>query len=301
MPKGDIKMKLIHNIINVIQSFVKISSKNMKWKYKLIYIALFCLLIYVGKWILYLFLSILVNMYYEIASLNLTNDSWLTFFGSVLGGLITMLGVIMTVKYERKRDERNKIEQAQPIIIIHNSKTDDEKKPGKEYACLSYFSNSQTKNTKKDDWITLQTPDVLIENIGHNVALEISLGCKILSFDTNMTKRLEKLYPGNIDRIGIFINFDKNELLKDMNYQKNKSDIERLTDSVTITMYNDKIVDYDLAASYDCTLALTYIDLYKNKYEQEYDSKLYVIRVKDGFSAFFVSYSVSQSIPSIQL
>ncbi len=250
-------------------------------------------------WALYLLIFALVELYYQIAKLNIKSDSWINFSGSLLGGLITMLGVIMTVRYERKRDEKSRLQQAQPILILQDTKDCEANKPGSEYNSSCFFS---TETISPKNGIQLRVPDIIIENIGHNVALDVSIDVNKFPFYTLVVKRLKKIYPGTIEKVAIFLLLDKDEILKKMYVVDDKvSDVTKLLEDIYVRLFlgDEKYDLVDRRAFFKGSIILTYKDLYKNEYKQEFDSLFRILKVKDEFYGFFESVTVSKSLPDI--
>ncbi|MBR1376793.1 MAG: hypothetical protein IJ565_03165 [Bacilli bacterium] len=48
---------------------------------------------------------------------NISKDAWLTFIGSIIGGLITMIGVILTIQYEKRVNKINQLKDVRPFIV----------------------------------------------------------------------------------------------------------------------------------------------------------------------------------------
>ena len=192
-----------------------------------------------------------------------------------------MLGVIFTIRYERKHDEKNKAAQVQPIIIMSNPQDID----------IIRHNNVLVQSIPGDNSnsMALRISDLLIENLGNNVALDVELEFTDFPLIIRSTSYVDKLYPKTKKKIGIFVYLDIDKVLEDMKQLKGKSDLAM--DKIYIRNFvNDEVYDFiEVIASYDFILVLTYLDLYKNKYEQVFNTKLYIFKVKEEFNACFLS------------
>lgn len=64
--------------------------------------------------------------YINIHFRDVRSDAWLGFWGSVFGSVVTMLGIIITIKFERKKDDIARKQHAQPILMLQHRKINDE-------------------------------------------------------------------------------------------------------------------------------------------------------------------------------
>lgn len=109
-----------------------------------------------------LFINFLINTTnpFDIGFINETNkDSWINFFGTVIGGVLTLLGVWWTINDQERKRYEDLAMQYKPILKAIPPVNDDEKR---------IIINS-------DDTTLLFNMILYIENIGRGEALDIEI------------------------------------------------------------------------------------------------------------------------------
>lgn len=147
-----------------------------------------------NKWILIgiliiVLLPIIVNSYMLIPSHSFdrgSTDAWISFFGSfyggIIGGLATIIGIWLTLKYTKEKDESEKKRSVLPYLQV----VDDTKRVD----CLSYTVRSEiTPNSIKNS-------NLKIQNVGLGTAIDITF-----NFHEEEYMRINK--PGKIINIPV--------------------------------------------------------------------------------------------------
>lgn len=99
------------------------------------------------------------------------NEAWLSFWGNVFGSAITVFGVYISIKYDLKQQEKKKIQQSLPIIIIE---TNDFYPAGNDEATVK-IDFKMEQNKKNSENIEIPILRFSIRNLGFNAATNISL------------------------------------------------------------------------------------------------------------------------------
>ena len=111
-----------------VQDFIKAKGKAVLLITLCIAVLMFVIMALVEP-IDFLFGQIInVFSYMSVYFKDVSSDAWLGFWGSVLGSIVTMLGIIITIRFERKKDETARKQQAQPILMLQQRKKEKEKK-----------------------------------------------------------------------------------------------------------------------------------------------------------------------------
>lgn len=97
-----------------VQDFIKAKEKAVLLITLFLVVILFVIMVLV-KPINFLFGQMkIVFSYLSVYFKGVSSDAWLGFWGSVLGSIVTMLGIIITIRFERKKMkllERNRLNQ----------------------------------------------------------------------------------------------------------------------------------------------------------------------------------------------
>ena len=104
-----------------------------------------------------------------VNGIPLTSDAWLSFWGSIIGSIVTILGIVLTLTYENKQNNNLRRLEAQPIIILKELTlgTNGIENEG-TYRFSKYGDND-------GDNLHFELPDIEIRNIGLNFATNIWL------------------------------------------------------------------------------------------------------------------------------
>ena len=284
------RTKRIYRLMNKLKNVFKIGTMSIRdikstsnvirkasyIRYKIVFLAICSLLIFLCNLVLYMLISVIANLYYELCNLGVDNDTWISFVGSILGGLFTMLGVVLTVRYERRRDEKNRLQHAMPILVLKISKDNDDKS--------SQYSH-----------IIINVRDFSIENIGHNIAFNITVLVKSLPLHIYDFANIEKLCPGNIEKLRLTLMINEDKIMGEL-LDRN----EALSGYDEVYLRSRLGKESDLVqkkASFIGKMNLRFRDIYNNIYEQEFDSKLYLVKIYEEYYVYIENDSQSKSLP----
>lgn len=102
------------------------------------------------------------------AGVFFTNDAWLGFWGSIIGSVVTMLGIILTLSFESKQNNIIRRLEAQPIIKLNALPL-----------TAGHTENESTYSIDigdpADEMLHFVFPDIQVQNIGLNFATNITL------------------------------------------------------------------------------------------------------------------------------
>ena len=226
---------------------------------------------------------------------KVTPDSWIGFIGSIIGSIVTMIGLIITIKFERHKDEEERKRQAQPIIILPSPKllcnTDD----ARIYSMQFCTSIGEKKGYNR---ITIKTPNIFIKNIGFNVALNSELmfifdGCISMSL-------LSYEYIANNE----YVHFNIKMEMHEQEIKKHFGEIiyrikdgEKNFHGYLLTAYSNLDKELHEKIKYvtrkSGTLFIKYQDIYGNEYEQKYKVTLWLVKLLDGTYTLFLTHPTS--------
>lgn len=99
------------------------------------------------------------------------NSDWIGFWGSIIGGIITFASLLITLIFQRKREEKNNRMQVYPFMryVFNNYEIGHEFREGTPYYLL--HDSKSTQSECKLDVIGGLT----IKNIGLNSAIEVNI------------------------------------------------------------------------------------------------------------------------------
>lgn len=107
-----------------------------------------------------------------INDVPLTSDAWLGFWGSIIGSVVTILGIALTLSYENKQNNTIRRLEAQPIITMKPLTLDAERTDNEGAYDLDLFVYEEEVNGTA---LQLDFPDIEIHNIGLNFATKVNL------------------------------------------------------------------------------------------------------------------------------
>ena len=114
-----------------------------------------------------------------VNSLSKMSDAWIGFCGEIIGGLITVGGVFVTIYCNIRQENRSKLHQSQPIVILDTmfgyEKPDDIMLVGVNLKLRSYSATN--------DNIEIPISEFAVRNIGFNTAISVSFSIEINGFE----------------------------------------------------------------------------------------------------------------------
>lgn len=257
--------------------------------YTIIALASFLILVSLILSIGFVLFLLLRNVYLHFVNIttNVDANAWIGFVGSLIGGLVTVLGIILTLKHERRRDERNRIKQAEPVIILRpygDNVAEEEKK--RYSSCSISFGSLFANYNKESEAIKVDAPPFLIENIGFNIALNIEIDIHAMNISSanysgigsieskeNTLYRLNMSFlTGHLEHFNWYVHKEKGKL--------------PLGDLLRVRMLFDvDIDDVELVASTPSNIFIKFQDLYGVIYEQRHEALILITSVKGQYYA----------------
>lgn len=219
------------------------------------------------------------------SDVSLTSDAWLGFWGSIIGSVVTMLGIILTLSYENKQNKTLRRLEAQPIITLSQS-TLLAPHSENEYRC-----RIKVLGGKDDDRFCSLLPPIKVNNIGLNFATKIEFdfdfegnsGCNhgfggavISILDTKESRQISLALDIPKDKIYNFF---------DNTYVVNKNELYHACCAKTIALLaqsnRKESIELIEKVSYNKGKIITaFEDIYGNQYIQERDATIYYVELK---------------------
>lgn len=271
--------------------------------------AILQIIIILGLFFILLFLSFCVlqflirdllirNLYEHIPNLisGISKDAWLTFAGNIFCGYMTIFGIAITLKYERKRDRLNNIQNSKPIIIIeHSTEISKRNKKKIQGSCSLNFQNYMEENSSPV--IEIKCPFLVFENIGFNRSLNIDVNLEVTHMTFASFSGIGSIDAREKILYGISISFISDNL-KNFDRVLVKSEKERLFHADLLKMrmiFKLEINDIELVASDPAYIEISYQDVYGTIYKQKHSGRLYIVKVSDRYysCALFQNYANS--------
>ena len=217
----------------------------------------------------------------KFIKLILNNDGLSSFFGSLLGSVVTILGVFITIKFERKSQERMIKENARPILRLFNST--DAKKHVQGMHKISFYSRMGGEN------YDMQLPEFVLGNVGHT-AINIELFMVFNGYGYPCSSIIDCIPINTYSVIKGEIAIAKRDM---------ESIIERVLERSNVKMEIDKIdrtiYDISLRPSTNSLIGwkemmeIRYQDVYGNQYSKWY--KYIIIPFEEnGIYKFYLEF-----------
>lgn len=158
-------------------------------------------------------------------------SSWIGFYGSIVGGLVTFLGVIITIFYTRELDKEKSIESVRPRLQIY--KKDQSGKPA------LYQNEILIKNDNSD--ISNGIIGFILINEGCNTCLNLEINKIVI----------------NNDEFKVDVKLDKDYL-----YKKLSIDVGKI---LIFSLASNKPIEDEINL---CVMDVNYFDIQGRKYVQ---------------------------------
>lgn len=198
--------------------------------------------------ILVVIVPIFINLSFKVYLAPLFTAEWgagdlLSYYGSLLGGIITLVGVVMTLNYQTKQSEADDAIKYKPIIKLASVENEySDFIANRELSVrfpVWYFNDDslrvQKEKTFEEQMKCMTSFHVLLKNKGRGEAVDVSLdSVKIeeVSWDDDSKLYIASNMPlsmGDIlvdEKADVIINFPNYLFLKDENTSQNLIRIE---------------------------------------------------------------------------
>lgn len=224
-----------------------------------------------------------------------TSDAWLGFWGSIIGSVVTMLGIILTLSFESKQNNIIRRLEAQPIIILKPLPLFSEHSENES----SYDISVSGKDGGK---LRFSLPDIQIQNIGLNFATKINLSFSFKSsencffsvsfnplsiIDAKETKQISLDFEISKDIVYDF--FSNSHMVK-------KSGLMHACCATAIASLaqanrKESIDRLEKVSFASGELTTTFEDIYGNAYEQKRTAAIYYAELRDEDPVVFMRFS----------
>ena len=198
--------------------------------------------------ILVVIVPIFINLSFKVYLAPLFTAEWgagdlLSYYGSLLGGIITLVGVVMTLNYQTKQSERDDSIKYKPILKIASVENTYPEFIGRRefrvYFPVQYSKDDINKKAieslfeKQMESIT--SFHVILENKGRGEAVDVSLNSVNIaevSWDDESNICITSSAPSSIgdilvnEKVDIIITFPNYLFLKDVTFDQNNILIE---------------------------------------------------------------------------
>lgn len=278
-----------------VQDFIKAKGKAILLITLCVAVLLFVIMALV-KPINFLFGQIKnVFSYMSVYFKDVSSDAWLGFWGSVLGSVVTMLGIIITIRFERKKDEIARKQQAQPILMLQHRKRDDEQNQNNYKSSYHIDFCSLKGETLEYNKIELQLPDIILRNVGFNAAINIELLFFIDGMKSCSWSGLDYLPSNKYEAIKIVVELYKQEIEKIFeNIEYKKSGDAGIIHAYFMNAYTNLKTEIHnkikFVAGRKGNLTIKYQDVYGNKYYHYYGLSFWLVGLSDNTFISYMTY-----------
>lgn len=201
---------------------------------------------------------------------------WLSFFGSIYASAITILGVFLTLKFQRKSEDKKRIEENKPDIIIDILREEIKAKDDMK-------STNQNQNKKNDNGI--YPPDyktrIYLKNVGNGTAKDIKCIVKIKDLEDKMKYGKIKIDIERemiITENSVIFGYIRNSTSKILALQKDESKeielraIESIIEILAQSIIREKKLEIDMNdLQQSIIIEIKYQDLFGTKYERNFE------------------------------
>lgn len=240
------------------------------------------------------YLSRTIAIWLITISMGISKDAWLGFIGNVMGAIITILGVIVTIKSERKRDRSQVVQKSRPIVVLSSCHSENGHK--NMYDGMINI-NYESFGAKAHSVILISDNEIIAENIGFNFALNLSIEIRSLhicsagygnSGGGYLDRKEKKIYsfdvsfsPSNLD------SFDRVAIKEGINEADCTTSIISHADIIRMSLIHNLHEDQvELVASDPITVEVSFQDVYGTAYKQIHNGRLFITRACDSYYAW---------------
>lgn len=214
------------------------------------------------------------------------NDTgaWLGYYGAVLGGTITLSGVLITIRFQQKENDKNRSIEYKPILELAGSDFPKEMIPFRTVSLgiPTYGTPDFPKYYYRD--IEKQIKDLCITNNGrgetfHNASVKYEVNKETISWteahninSTTSQQSIGEILPGQI--LGIRIELPPFLLIKEEVFNQNSFvELDTILTFEYSDMFNRMKYQYDLHIRFHAYLL-------KDDHEESGVTNLIAVRVK---------------------
>lgn len=194
---------------------------------------------------------------------------WLSFFGSLYASAITIFGVFLILKFQKKSEEEKRIEENKPEIIIDILKEEIKK---------------ENENSGNGIYQPSYKNRIYLKNVGKETAKEIKCIAKIKELENKDKYNAIKIDIEKemiITDNSIIFEYIRNSTFKILALQKNESKelelraIESIIHILAQSIIKEKRVETDMKdLEQSIIIAIEYQDLLGTKYEKNFEIRL---------------------------
>lgn len=196
---------------------------------------------------------------------------WLSFFGSIYASAITILGVFLTLKFQRKSEDEKRIEENKPDIIIDILREEIETK-----------EDIQSTNQNSNGIYPLDYKNrIYLKNVGKETAKEIKYVVKIKGLEDKAKYGEIKIDTEKemiITEKSVIFGYIRNSTFKILALQKNESKelelraIESIIEILAQSIIREKKIETNMNdLQQSIIIEIRYQDLLGTKYERNFE------------------------------
>lgn len=232
-----------------------------------------------------------------------TPDGWLDFWGSALGSIVTLAGLIITIRFERRQDALSRQKQAQPIIILQDHDREDQKRSENTKSSYSLYFRSFWRRPSEGGEKTCQLPDVIIRNVGLNAAINVHMEFSIDGLTSSGCRPLDYLPPNQSESIGITAAYCVDELdsVFPDRFAQFRADYPDFLTAYEANAYThlDKETRgrIERVSGNEGTIVVFYNDIYGNSYKQYFSITFMVVWLNNDEVTMYISYPTYSNEP----
>ncbi len=237
-----------------------------------------------------------------IASANhffgeIESGEWLGFWGGLIGNIIAIIGVAITLHYERERDREQKRLSVQPMLIVRHNDFCSDSIIGVARFHMTYLLDAKYYSGLEDDLdkeILLCSSDLILSNTGQNAATNIDLtlfykkGAKSCDGDKDeaYTTNIAYLAPGEGITIKLFISSYLQQLSMMLEWEVPKMNTPSYFEvcfPAILNRYNgEKLKEIVRVSEQRFRLRMRYSDVYGDDIWRYSSFPVYLVQLKDG-------------------
>lgn len=220
-----------------------------------------------------------------------SGDAWLGFWGSIIGSVVTMLGIALTLSYENKQSNNTRRLEAQPIITLNELDLDAVHSENESSYHLSVLGE------ENDEKLHFLFPDIEIQNIGLNFATKIELFFNFQNQFSCGFNPLTILDAKETKQITLSLDIPKDKIHKCFSnlYIREENKMIHACYARTLTLLAranrkecfDKInkIFYESGK-----IETTFEDIYGNVYKQEREATIHLVELSDEEYFAYISF-----------
>ena len=163
---------------------------------------------------------------------SFSNDAWLDFLGNIIGSIVAILGVYITINYERRKSEKDAKDKIKPILIIDEKQNEEANEKNSFNICLSEHKNEGEKI------LTINYPELVIRNLGYS-AMNFRLFLLLNGIMYFPDKSINHIPSNEYVVLKLTLNIPKEQWDKLFKGEKKENKIVVMYSDVKNTLYNE--------------------------------------------------------------